>query len=84
MSYIHLTFGEVVRSGPTKWFNSGPAVPCIDSLGRVRLLLVDRKYWGLSRPRAREYKPRSWFGRKRRIRRQGVQPCQSTTLKISA
>ena len=27
MTYMHLTFGEVVRSGPTKWLNCGSSCP---------------------------------------------------------
>jgi hypothetical protein len=65
MTYMHLTFGEVVRSGPTKWLKCGPAVPCVDPLdpdGKTRLLLVEPQYWGSSRPIVEELEYRSPFG----------------------
>ena len=61
MTFEHLVYGAVVRSGPTKWLKSGAAVPCVDQFGKTRLLLVDPQYWGKSRPTVREYQVRSRF-----------------------
>lgn len=66
MTYTHLTFGEVVCSGPTKWLECGPAIPCVvplDRPGKTRLLLVESRYWGSSRPIVEEFEYRSPFGK---------------------
>ncbi len=84
MVYTHLTFGEVVRTGPTKWLKSGPAVPFKNAAGVIRLLLVEPKYWESSCPVVREYRPRSWLPRRKRSRTKAVQTSGFTELKIAA
>jgi len=52
--YHHRAFGDVARVGLTRRLGVGPAVPCEDPTGKVRLLLTDDKYW-VNGPRTREY-----------------------------
>jgi hypothetical protein len=85
MKHIHVTFGQVVRSGATKWLKCGPSVPCTDSNGKVRLLLIEPQYWVSIPPIVREFQHRSWFGSHRK-RASTKRACSidSTVFRIAA
>jgi hypothetical protein len=66
-TYHHVAFGVVTRAGATLCLGVGPAVPCADSSGKLRLLLADGKYWHKG-PQVRDYQLRSALRRRLRLR----------------